>query len=223
MSEPRDTDGNVENADARPKAEPNRPTQQDFSPDSFREQTRRGSKFYVGIIIFGFFLAFISIPLYRIVCKSIDPGGSAWQNGSADIYEGVTVDKSRKVKVRFTYMVEKQLPWDFVATVPSVEVHPGEKKLVSFIAKNMDQGGATTGKAVYDINPPEAGQYFKKIECFCFREQKLEAGQEMEMPLYFWFDPEMPDHIKEITVAYTFFNMESSLARSMKNREREAK
>jgi cytochrome c oxidase assembly protein subunit 11 len=94
---------------------------------------------------------------------------------------------------------------------------------VSFVAKNMDQSGATTGKAVYDINPPQAGQYFKKIECFCFREQKLEAGQEMEMPLYFWFDPELPEDIEEITVAYTFFNMESSLSRSMKNRERAAK
>lgn len=218
MSEPRETDGSVENADARPQ--PDEPTQQPFNSEPFRDDIRKGSRLYVGVIIFGFFLAFISIPLYRIICKQIDPGGSAWQNGEVDSYQGVSVDESRKVKVRFTYMVEKQLPWDFEATVPHVEVHPGEKKLVSFIAKNMDTSGATTGKAVYDINPPQAGQYFKKVECFCFREQTLAAGEEMEMPLYFWFDPEMPDDIDEITVAYTFFNMESSLSRSMKNREK---
>lgn len=214
MSEPHETDGSVENADARPTQEKNT-----FTPNDFREQTRKGSRLYVSVIIFGFFLAFISIPLYRIVCKSLDPGGSAWQNGEPDIYKGVEVDRSRNVNIRFTYMVEKQLPWEFEATVPKVEVHPGEKKLVSFIAKNMDTTGKSTGKAVYDINPPEAGQYFKKIECFCFREQQLEAGEEVEMPLYFWFDPEMPEEITEVTVAYTFFNMESSLSRSMKNRE----
>lgn len=223
MSEPRETDGSVENADARPTPEAEASPRKPYSSEGFEDSIRKGSRLYVGIIIFGFFLAFISIPLYRIVCKSIDPGGSAWQNGEVDSYEGVQVDESRKVKVRFTYMVEKQLPWDFEATVPSVEVHPGEKRLVSFVAKNMDTSGPTTGKAVYDINPPQAGQYFKKVECFCFREQTLAGGEEMEMPLYFWFDPEMPEEIDEITVAYTFFNMESSLSRSMKNRERAGK
>ena len=80
--------------------------------------------------------------------------------------------------------------------------------------------GSVTGRAVYDINPPEAGQYFKKIECFCFQEQELAAGEDITMPLIFWFEPDIPAEIEEITVSYTFFNMDSSRERTLKNRER---
>lgn len=191
-----------------------------FASADFAEKNRKSSKYLIGIILFGFFLAAISIPLYRLVCAKFDPGGSSWYNGDSDTYEGVVVDESRTVRVRFTANVNSQLPWQFHPTEPSVEVHPGEKRLTNFFAKNLDHAGSINGKGVYDINPPEAGQYFKKIECFCFREQTLEAGQQRDMPLYFWFDPELPAHIKEITVAYTFFNVDSSLKRTMERREK---
>lgn len=192
------------------------------TPDaaSVAEKNARMGKILIGVIVGMFLFGFASIPLYRMVCDSIDPGGSSYANGSTDAYEGVTVDKSRTIRVRLTANVNKQLPWDFKPLTPRVEVHPGERKLVKFYAKNLDSLGSITGKAVYDINPPEAGQYFKKIECFCFQEQELEAGQGVEMPLVFWFDSEIPPEIKEITIAYTFFNVDSSLERTIKNRER---
>lgn len=181
---------------------------------SLEEKNIRSGKKLLGIIIGSFIFAWASIPLYRIVCQAIDPGGSTWQNGSVDTYEDVEVDKSRTVKVRFASEVNSQLPWEFGPADPSLTVHPGEKKLTKFTAENLDHARAIKGKAVYDINPPEAGQYFKKIECFCFVEQTLEPGEKVDMPLYFWFEPDMPDHIKEITLAYTFFNADSSRSRS---------
>lgn len=187
---------------------------------SFDEKNRRTVKFLVGIIIASFIFAVVSIPLYRMVCDVVDPGGSSWSNGDTDAYVDVPVDASRTVRVRLTTNVNRQLPWEFKPLSPAVEVHPGERKMVKFLARNQDTQGSITGKAVYDINPPEAGEYFKKIECFCFQEQELSAGESVEMPLVFWFDPSLPPEIKEITLAYTFFNMDSTFERTLKERER---
>lgn len=170
-------------------------------------------KYIIGFIVAMFLVGWGSIPLYRIVCKSLDPGGSSWQNGSTDSYKGVTVDESRTIEVRFTANVQNNLPWTFGPETPSVDVHPGQKKLVKFTSTNLNQNRSIMGKAVYDINPPEAGQYFKKIECFCFTQQTLDPGQTREMPLYFWFDPDVPESIDRVTLAYTFFNAESSRSR----------
>lgn len=168
--------------------------------------------YIIGFIVAMFAFGWGSIPLYRMVCAKLDPGGSSYFNGESDNYENVEVDESRTIDVRFTTNVQNDLPWEFAHGEPSVEVHPGEKSLVNFEVTNR-QNREITGKAVYDINPPEAGQYFKKIECFCFKQQTLEAGQTREMPLYFWMDPDIPEDIDKVTLAYTFFNAESSRQR----------
>lgn len=184
----------------------------DVDDEMVAKNKRMGKKLIVMIVAsFGFAAA--SIPLYRLVCTAIDPGGSSSQNGEIDAYEGTTVDKSRTIEVRFTTEVNRQLPWEFKAPSDKIKIHPGEKRLVKFRAKNLDLSNAITGQAVYDINPPTAGRHFKKIECFCFTEQRLEPGEEVEMPLYLWFDPEISEDIKQVTVAYTFFNADSSRTR----------
>lgn len=205
--------------DAEPPAGPDDHPSSPASSADFAEQNKKSGKKLIIVIVGSFIFAWASIPLYRIVCDQIDPGGTTWRNGSTDTYSDVEVDKTRKVRVRFASNVNEQLPWSFKPLTGRVEVHPGEQKLVKFHAKNLDPQHAITGKAVYDINPPEAGQYFKKIECFCFVEQELAAGEEMDMPLVFWFEPDMPDHIKEVTLAYTFFNADSSLKRSLQKQE----
>ena len=185
-----------------------------FALDEMRERNQKMTKTFIAIIIGMTLFAFGSIPLYRIVCDRIDPGGSAWSNGTADAYQGVAVDRGRKVKVSFATNVNRQLPWTFDGPEDAT-VHPGEGKRVVFRAHNVATHHVK-GKAVYDINPPEAGQYFKKIECFCFQEQELAEGKSADMPLIFWFDPNMPADITEVTIAYTFFNMETSLDASRK-------
>ena len=183
------------------------------------EKNKQMGRLFIFVIVAMFLFGFVSIPLYRIICDAIDPGGSAYSNGNVDSYEGVSVDRSRTITVSMATMVNKQLNWDFTPPPEHrMTLSPGERKQVTFKAKNNDRG-AMRGKAVYDISPAEAGAYFKKIECFCFQEQELGAGESADMPLVFWFDPSMPAHIKDINISYTFFNMDSSLTRSIKNRE----
>lgn len=177
------------------------------------EKNARVGKIAVGVVVGMFLFGFASIPLYRWVCAQTDPGGSSWFIGEPDVYDGVEVDEARDIRVRFNTNVERQLPWNFTVDESLVTINPGEKTVINFDAHNLD-GDAVTGKAVYDISPPDAAPYFKKQECFCFIEQKLSGDEEMRMPLVFWFDPELPDHVDEINLGYTFFNAESSRARA---------
>jgi cytochrome c oxidase assembly protein subunit 11 len=174
------------------------------------------NRWLYGIIVSSFIFALGSIPMYRIVCKKIDPGGSSAQNGDPEIYDDKT-DTSRDVRIRFTTSVERQLPFEFTISHDYLTVHPGQRGEAIFKVTNLDGDRDYRAKAVYDINPPEAGQYLKKIQCFCFDEQTIAAGSTVELPLLFWFDSKMPPEIKEITIAYTYFNMESSLERSKRD------
>jgi cytochrome c oxidase assembly protein subunit 11 len=196
---------------AEETTKPDKPVHQNPDVDATMvENNKKMGKKLILMIVLSFGFAAASIPLYRLVCDVVDPGGSSASNGEIDEYKDVTVDESRTITVRFTTEVNRRLPWEFEPPKDKIELHPGEKRLVKFRAKNLDPSNAIVGQAVYDINPPQAGQHFKKIECFCFKEQKLEPGEEMEMPLYLWFDPEISKDIKQVTVAYTFFNLDSS-------------
>ena len=179
-----------------------------------RERNLKMTRMLVAVIVAMFLFGFASIPLYRLFCAQLDPGGSSWFIGEPDVYEGTEVDTSRTIRVRFATNVERRLPWEFGASEYFVEVHPGQQHLMNFHAMNLS-AQTVTGKAVYDINPPEAAPYFRKVECFCFIEQDLGPRESMDMPLYFWFDPDIPDTVRNVTIGYTFFNYGSSMARAM--------
>ena len=191
------------------------------NPETGGEPQQLSNRWLYAIITASFVFALGSIPMYRIVCKKFDPGGSAAQNGDAQIYDDAA-DTSRNVRVRFTTSVERQLPFEFKSAQEFMTIHPGDKNLAHFSVRNMDSMRDYRAKAVYDINPPEAGQYLKKIQCFCFNEQTIFASEQKDLPLMFWFDSKMPDHIKEITIAYTYFNMENSMERSVRKRDEHA-
>lgn len=182
---------------------------------SVEEKNKRMAKTFIGVIVGMFLFGFASIPLYRIYCANVDPGGSSAQNGDVEIYGDTKIDKSHKLKIRFATMVNKQLPWHFEVSEINDEVYAGEKGVITFRVKNMSDV-SIKGKAVYDITPAQAGFYLKKLECFCFTEQILGPGEEMNMALRYWFDPEIPKEINNITIAYTFFNIDSSFERSQK-------
>ena len=111
----------------------------------------------------------------------------------------------RRVTVEFLVDTDSKLPWDFSHDTVSMEVHPGEIAKTMFHVKNRD-ARAITGRAIPSISPNEAAQYFRKTECFCFREQTLEGGAGKAMPMIFYIDPALPAHIRTVTLSYKFYN-----------------
>ena len=94
----------------------------------------------------------------------------------------------------------------------SVEIKVGEVGEAVFTAENRTDT-PTTGTAVFNVTPLEAGAYFNKIACFCFEEQTLQPGQSLEMPVTFFVDPAIADdpdldHVRTITLSYTFYPVE---------------
>lgn len=119
------------------------------------------------------------------------------------------VSNADLITVRFDTTVSDVMPWSFVPVQLDVKVVPGETAL-SFFRVTNHSDKAITGVATYNVHPPKVGLYFQKIQCFCFEEQRLLPGETVDMPVFFFLDPEILDdpqvsYIRSITLSYTFF------------------
>jgi cytochrome c oxidase assembly protein subunit 11 len=119
------------------------------------------------------------------------------------------VENANLITVRFDSTINDRMPWSFVPVALDVKVVPGETAL-SFFRVTNHSDKAITGVATYNVHPPKVGLYFQKIQCFCFEEQRLLPGETVDMPVFFFIDPEMLDdpqvsYITDVTLSYTFF------------------
>jgi cytochrome c oxidase assembly protein subunit 11 len=163
----------------------------------------------VAIAMFGF--GFAMWPLYGVFCDLTGFGGRGVQVAES----GVGLQASdRQVKIRFDATVNSGLPWLFRPTQKSATVTLGEMSETQYLAMNSSNQ-AMVGRAIFNVTPPEASLYFVKTECFCFTEQVLQANESREMPVYFFIQPDLPEHIKEITLSYTFFRDENADAAAL--------
>ena len=154
----------------------------------------------VGMFGFGFAL----VPLYDVMCDALGINGKT-NTVSAIQPKGMIPDTSRIVRVEFMSHINPDMPWTFKPERKVMEVHPGQVIQTAYIAKNLS-GDFTTGQAVPSVSPGLGASYFNKIECFCFNQQPLEAGESTEMPLVFIVDPELPEHITKLTLSYTLYD-----------------
>lgn len=160
-----------------------------------------------GMFVFGFALA----PLYKLICEvtGINGAGLVVQRDEAELLATARVDLNRLVTVEFDATNNENLPWDFYPMVKKIKVHPGEIHEVSYYARN-NADHAIVGQAVPGVTPWQATDHFNKTECFCFTQQKLEAGEGKEMKLRFVIDPALPPQFKTITLSYTFMDTDRS-------------
>jgi len=145
-----------------------------------------------------------SVTLYRLFCSVTGAGGTT-QRVAADTAKV----SARTVTVFFDTDVAPGLPWRFVPVQRQTVVHLGEEVPVFFEAENTSDRDIV-GHATFNVTPDKAGIYFKKIECFCFTEERLAAHQKVEMPVEFFVDPAIADNpstrdVEQITLSYTFF------------------
>lgn len=90
--------------------------------------------------------------------------------------------------------------------MPKISIYPGDTALIFFVVQNV-ANDARSGVFTYHINPQKVGVYFNKIQCFCFEEQRLKAGETIEMPILFFIDPDFEKDPKmkdvdSITLSY---------------------
>ncbi len=152
-------------------------------------------------------LGFASVPLYRLFCQVTGFNGTTQRVEDAAAEMVVATDKT--MSVRFDANVNSALPWDFRPESPTDHVTVGARDMAVYIAHNRSDK-PVVGTATFNVTPVQAGQYFSKVQCFCFTEQRLEPGQEMRMPVLYYVDPAIltdPDtkDIEEITLSYTFY------------------
>ena len=151
-------------------------------------------------------LGYASVPLYRLFCQATGFNGTTQRATAAQA--AALHATGRPITIRFDANVAPGMKWQFRPEQVTQDGHIGERKMAVFYAKNISNH-AIVGHAVFNVTPEQTGAYFHKIQCFCFNNQRLEAGQEVRMPVIYYVDPDMlkdPNarDIEEITLSYTF-------------------
>lgn len=172
--------------------------------------TRKNRRLMIGLfaVVLGMTgLAYASVPLYRLFCQVTGYGGTTQVS---DRTSATVTD--RVVKVRFDSLTNG-LPWTFQPVRREISVRVGENVVAYYRARNLSPE-PRVGTATFNVTPLKAGRYFNKVACFCFTEQRLEAGQQIDMPVMFFIDPAIERDpnlrdLKTITLSYTFFPVEN--------------
>lgn len=157
----------------------------------------------MGLVMLG--LAYAAVPLYRMFCQQTGFAGTpkiAQGSQNGDVLD-------QEVTVRFDASVHRDLPWIFRPGEVQRTVKIGQVAQTFFRAKNLSDK-PIVGMATFNVTPDSAAPYFNKVACFCFEQQRLEPGQEMNMPVLFFISPDMvkdraAKDLKTITLSYTFF------------------
>jgi cytochrome c oxidase assembly protein subunit 11 len=157
------------------------------------------------------------VPMYREICAalginvlsvaerqglvSVPASGSKDGHGNAI---NTQIDASRVITVEFD--ANSFGPWQFKPEKRFVEVHPGEMSTVMYEFTNV-QNRTMAAQAIPSYAPKQAMPYFNKLECFCFAQYTLQAGESKRWPVVFIIDPKLPKDVKTITLSYTFFEV----------------
>ncbi|KAL1881972.1 hypothetical protein VTK73DRAFT_3301 [Phialemonium thermophilum] len=186
---------------------------------TYSEKKNQTTMYYVLSIIVGTLaLSYGSVPMYKMICQTTGWGGQPVRAPGHGPGAGDEEDLSKKlqpvrdakrIRVTFNASVSDVLPWRFVPQQREVRVLPGETALAFYTATNKSDTDII-GVATYSVTPGQIAPYFSKIQCFCFEEQRLNAGETVDMPVFFYLDPDMLNDmntkgIETVTLSYTFF------------------
>lgn len=162
----------------------------------------------VAALMFGFGWALV--PLYQKICELTGVNVLTARNAEAEsAARNTQVDTTRTVIVEFD--ANKQGAWRFRPHQNYIEAHPGQLVRVQYDLVNLDSR-PMAGQAIPSYAPMRAAQYLQKLECFCFQQQTLAAGETRQFPVLFFIDPKLPADVKTITLSYTFFEVAGAVA-----------
>ena len=155
------------------------------------------------VMMFGF--GWAMIPLYNAICEATGLRVLTRSDSNAkEVVRNTQVDLSRTITIEFD--ANSHGPWRFKPQVSSLQAHPGELLTVEYELVNT-LGHAMAGQAIPSYAPSISARHFHKVECFCFRQQKLEANETRRFPVVFMIDDKLPAEVTTITLSYTFFDV----------------
>ncbi|XP_062214771.1 cytochrome c oxidase assembly protein COX11, mitochondrial-like [Phragmites australis] len=133
--------------------------------------------------------SYAAVPLYHRFCQATGYGGTVQHRkcGREDLtacsrwnYNIKSFFVYREIIVQFNADVADGMPWKFIPTQREVRVKPGESALAFYTAENRSSA-PITGVCTYNVAPMKAAIYFNKIQCFCFEEQTLLPGEQIDI------------------------------------------
>jgi len=172
----------------------------------------------VGAVVAGMIgLSYAAVPLYQLFCQITGYGGTtqvAKTSSDVPVLE-------RRMTITFDANVSPDLAWTFKPVQKNLTVQVGKETLAFYEARN-DTNEAITGSATFNVTPYKVGQYFAKVDCFCFQEQTLQPGQVVSMPVSFFVDPEIAKDknaydVSNIILSYTFFRSDEDSKAKIKS------
>jgi cytochrome c oxidase assembly protein subunit 11 len=157
----------------------------------------------ISVCMFGF--GYAMVPIYKAICEATGVNSLFNKDkDNAEFAKNTQIDTSRKVVVDFD--ANSRGSWLFRPEKASMTVHPGELITINYdLISTVDRG--TIGQAIPSYAPQHSAQYFRKLECFCFKQQALGAQQVRRFPVVFVIDPKLPKDVTTITLSYTFFEI----------------
>ena len=161
----------------------------------------------VVLAMFGF--GYALVPIYDAICRMTGVNVLALAElvvpgEKAKVPTNTQVDTSRTITVEFD--ANSRGPWQFKPAQSSLQAHPGEMMTVMYEFQNT-QNRRMAAQAIPSYAPQQAAAHFNKLECFCFNEYTLEAGEKKSWPVVFVIDPRLSKDVRTITLSYTFFEV----------------
>ncbi|KAF3766017.1 hypothetical protein M406DRAFT_356169, partial [Cryphonectria parasitica EP155] len=174
------------------------PPSMEQAREVYKRRNRTTMYYTLSVILGTVAFSYGSVPLYKMICQTTGwggqpvraPGHGGTFGGPDDLASRLQpVQDAKRIRVTFNASVSDVLPWKFTPQQREVRVLPGETALAFYTATNTSDQDII-GVATYSVTPAQVAPYFSKIQCFCFEEQRLNAGETVDMPVFFYLDPD---------------------------------
>uniref|UniRef100_A0A1I7TE70 Cytochrome c oxidase assembly protein COX11, mitochondrial n=1 Tax=Caenorhabditis tropicalis TaxID=1561998 RepID=A0A1I7TE70_9PELO len=177
--------------------------------------TKNYTYYVMSLVIVAIGCTFAAIPAYRIFCEQTSFGGLTQVAKDFEKIANMKKCEDRLIRVQFNSDVPSSMRWEFKPQQHEIYVHPGETALAFYTARNPTNK-PIIGISSYNLTPFQAAYYFNKIQCFCFEEQILNPGEQVDLPVFFYIDPDYVndpalEYLDSILLSYTFFEAKSGL------------
>lgn len=172
--------------------------------ESLQQANKQLAQKLVLVVIAAGALGFAMVPFYDVLCRVTGLNGKTGGAVSAQAARLEKTDLSRRVTVEFTGSAMPGLRWEFNPMQNRLQMHPGEIVTATFFARNPTNQ-TINGQAIPSVSPGWAAQYFKKVNCFCYKPQQLKPGESRKMTLTFFISTELPQNVRELALSYSFF------------------